>query len=189
MNMNQKSDLGYNSQQSKKIREKITEEEKQEIKEAFNLFGSEPTETIEVKNLKKAMRALDFEPKNEEIKKILSEFDKCGEGIIRYNDFFDIMTQKMLERKPVEKIQKGCILICEEKHNKVSLQHLLNIAKELGENISNEELLEMIDDDKDGDGKIDQEDFNRIMKKLNLLQQLNISYCNKINYYVKKFNI
>ena len=78
MNMNQKSDLGYNSQQSKKIREKITEEEKQEIKEAFNLFGSEPTETIEVKNLKKAMRALDFETKNEEIKKILSEFDKCG---------------------------------------------------------------------------------------------------------------
>ena len=153
--MNQKNDLGYKSQQSIKIREKITEEEKQEIKEAFDLFGSEPTQTMEAKNLIKAMRALDFDPKKEEIIKILSEFDKCGEGIIRYNDFFDIMTQKMLERKPVEKIQKGCILICEEKQNKVSLNSLLKIAKELGENISNEELLEMIEDYKDEDGKID----------------------------------
>ena len=187
--MNQKNDLGCNDRQSKKIREKITEEEKQEIKEAFNLFGSEPTEMIEVKNLIKAMRALDFEPKKEEIKKILSEYDKCGEGIIRYNDFFDIMTQKMLERKPVENVQKGCILIPEEKQNKVSLEHLLKVAKELGENISNEELLEMIEDEKDGDGKIDQEDFIRIMKKLNLLQQLNIFYSNKINYYIAKLNI
>ena len=155
MNMNQKSDLGYNSQQSKKIREKITEEEKQEIKEAFNLFGSEPTLTMEVKNLKKAMLSLGFEPKKEEIKKILSEVDKCGEGIIKYNEFFYIMSQKMLERKPVEKIQKGCILIGEENHNKVSLQHLLKVAKELGENISKEELLEMLEGDNDGDGIID----------------------------------
>ena len=69
MNMNQKNDLGYKSQQSIKIREKITEEEKQEIKEAFDLFGSEPTQTMEAKNLIKAMRALDFDPKKEEIKK------------------------------------------------------------------------------------------------------------------------
>ena len=157
MNINQKSDLVINSQQPKKIREKITEEEKQEIKEAFNLFGSEPTETIEVKNLIKAMRALDFEPKNEEIKKISSEYDTYGEGIIRYKDFYDIMTQKMLERKPVEQIQKGCIFIPEEKQNKVSLYHLSKVAKDLGENISNEELLEMLEDDKDGNDEIDLE--------------------------------
>ena len=46
------------------------------------------------------MRALGFEPKKEEIRKILSEVDKQGEGNISYEDFLSIMTQKMLERDP-----------------------------------------------------------------------------------------
>ena len=49
------------------------------------------------------MRALGFEPKKEEIRKILSEVDKSGEGIIRFDDFLDIMTQKMLERDLLKK--------------------------------------------------------------------------------------
>ena len=40
----------------------------------------------------------------QEIRKILSEVDKSGEGIIRYDDFLDIMTQKMLERDPIEEM-------------------------------------------------------------------------------------
>ena len=103
---NQKSKLGMNSQ-SKKFRTEITEEQKQEIKEAFDLFDSESSGAIDAKELKVAMRALGFEPKKEEIRKILSEVDKSGEGIIRYDDFLDIMTQKMLERDPVEEMKKN----------------------------------------------------------------------------------
>ena len=138
--------LGYNN---KKLRSELNEEEKQEIKEVFDLFGSEATKSIEAKKLKVAMRSLGFEPKNEEISKILSEIDNTREGIIRYDDFFEIMTQKMLEREPIKEVQKGCILICEEKQNKVTLEHLQKIAKELGENISIEELQEMIEADRD----------------------------------------
>ena len=146
MSINPNSNLGYNN---KKILSELTEEENQEIKEVFDLFGSEPTESIEAKKLKVAMRSLGFEPKKEEISKILSEIDKSGEGIIRYDDFFEIMTHKMLEREPIKEVQKGCILICEEKQNKVTLKSLQKIAKELGENISIEELQELIEADRD----------------------------------------
>ena len=50
--------------------------------------------------------------KKEEIKKILSEFDKSGERIIRYDEFLEIMTQKMLERDRVEEMKKAFHLIC-----------------------------------------------------------------------------
>ena len=108
MRQNQKGKLGLN-QQSKKFRSEITEEQKQEIKEAFDLFDSESSGAIDAKELKVAMRALGFEPKKEEIRKILSEVDKTGEGIIRYDDFLDIMTQKMLERDPVEEMKKAFV--------------------------------------------------------------------------------
>ena len=155
--------------QPKKFRTEITEEQKQEIREAFDLFDSESSGAIDAKELKVAMRALGFEPKKEEIRKILSEVDKSGEGIIRFDDFLDIMTQKMLERDPVEEMKKAFHLICEEGQDKITLKSLQKVAKELGENRTIEELQEMIEEaDRDGDGEIGEEDFLKIMKKTNL---------------------
>ena len=42
------------------------------------------------------MRALGFEPKKEEVKRILAEIDRSGEGVIKYEEFLDVMTQKMV---------------------------------------------------------------------------------------------
>ena len=42
------------------------------------------------------MRALGFEPKKEEIKKMISDMNKDGSGTIDFNDFLLMMTQKMV---------------------------------------------------------------------------------------------
>jgi Ca2+-binding EF-hand superfamily protein len=81
----------------KRVRNELTEEQRQEIKEAFDLFDSEGTGVIDAKELKVAMRALGFEPKKEEIRKVLQEIDKHGDGVIRYDDFLSIMTVKMVK--------------------------------------------------------------------------------------------
>ena len=105
----------------------------------------------------------------EEIRKILSEVDKQGEGNISYEDFLSIMTQKMLERDPIEEMKKAFHLICEEGQDKITLKSLQKVAKELGENMTIEELQEMIEEaDRDGDGEIGEEDFLKVMKKTNL---------------------
>uniref|UniRef100_A0A8D2KL80 EF-hand domain-containing protein n=1 Tax=Urocitellus parryii TaxID=9999 RepID=A0A8D2KL80_UROPR len=70
-----------------KYRKKLTEEQKQEIWEAFDFFDAEGTGTINVKQLKVAMReGLGFEPKKE-IKKMIGEIDKDGTGKINFSDF------------------------------------------------------------------------------------------------------
>ena len=155
--------------QTKKYRTEITEEQSQEIKEAFDLFDSESTGYIDSKELKVAMRALGFEPKKEEIRKILSEVDKQGEGNISFEDFLSIMTEKMLERDPIEEMKKAFHLICEEGQDKITLKSLQKVAKELGENMIIQELQGMIEKaDRDGDGEIGEEDFLKVMKKTNL---------------------
>ena len=55
-----------------------------------------PTGTIDAKELKVAMRALGFEPKKEEIKKMISDIDKDGSGTIDFNEFLEMMTAKMV---------------------------------------------------------------------------------------------
>jgi hypothetical protein len=57
--------------------------------------------TIEIKELKVALRALGFEPKKDEIKKLISDLnteskDKENSNSIDYNEFLQIMTAKMV---------------------------------------------------------------------------------------------
>ena len=52
---------------------------------------------------------------------------------------------------------------------KISFKNLKRVAKELGENMTDEELQEMIDEaDRDGDGEVNEEEFVRIMRKTTL---------------------
>merc|ERR1712026_292204 len=118
-----------------KKQKELTEEQKQEIKEASDLFDTDGSGEIDSKELKVAMRALGFEPKKEEIQKMISDVDDDGSGTIGYEEFLKMMTHKILNRDPKDKILK-------------------RVAKELGERMTDEELQEMIDEaDRDGDGE------------------------------------
>lgn len=55
---------------------------------------------IDAKELKVAMRALGFEPKKEEIRKMISDIDQDGSGTIEFPEFLEMMTAKMSERDP-----------------------------------------------------------------------------------------
>ncbi|XP_003388306.1 PREDICTED: caltractin [Amphimedon queenslandica] len=147
----------------------LTEEQKQEIREAFDLFDADGTGTIDAKELKVAMRALGFEPKKEEIKKMISDIDKDGSGTIDFNEFLHMMTSKMSEKDSKEEILKAFRLFDDDETGKISFNNLKRVAKELGEKLTDEELQEMIDEaDKDGDGEVNEMEFLRIMKKTNM---------------------
>lgn len=153
----------------RKGRTELTEEQRQEIKEAFDLFDTDGSGSIDSKELKVAMRALGFEPRKEEVKRMIAEMDKDGSGTIEYNEFEDMMAAKMAERDPREEILKAFKLFDDDNTGKISFKNLKRVARELGENMTDEELMEMIEEaDRDGDGEISQEEFLRIMKKTNL---------------------
>mmetsp|Transcript_60194 Transcript_60194/g.130730 ORF Transcript_60194/g.130730 Transcript_60194/m.130730 type:complete len:82 (+) Transcript_60194:322-567(+) len=80
-----------------------------------------------------------------------------------------MMTSKMSERDPMEEIIKAFRLFDDDETGKISFRNLKRVAKELGENMTDEELQEMIDEaDRDGDGEVSEEEFIRIMKKTSL---------------------
>ena len=75
----------------------------------------------------------------------------------------------MSEKDSKEEILKAFRLFDDDSTGKISFKNLKRVAKELGENLTDEELQEMIDEaDRDGDGEINEAEFLRIMKKTSL---------------------
>ena len=71
-------------------RPELTDEQKQEIKEAFELFDTDKDGCVDYHELKVAMRALGFDMKKAEVLKILRDHDKTGHGLMDFEDFAKI---------------------------------------------------------------------------------------------------
>ncbi|KAG8184631.1 hypothetical protein JTE90_022679 [Oedothorax gibbosus] len=165
MTSSRKSSVGGAKKKSN-AKIELTDEQKKDIEDAFKLFDTEETGFIAARELKVALRALGFEPKKEEIKKMLTEIDKDNTGKIAYEDFFSVMSVKISDKGANQEIMKAFQLFDNDNTGKISYANLKRVAQELGETISEEELREMIQEaDRDGDGEVNQEEFLRIMKK------------------------
>jgi centrin-3 len=68
----------------------LTDEQRQEIKEAFELFDTDKDGAIDYHELKVAMRALGFDLKKAEVLKILRDHDHKGEGVMEWDDFLRV---------------------------------------------------------------------------------------------------
>jgi hypothetical protein len=79
----------------------LSEEEIEEIREAFNLFDTDGSGTIDPKELKAAMQSLGFEAKNQTIYQMIGDIDKDGSGSIDFEEFLDMMTAKMVRTPPL----------------------------------------------------------------------------------------
>lgn len=72
-------------------RPELSEEQKQEIKEAFELFDSDKDGAVDYHELKVAMRALGFDLKKAEVLKLMRDHEKPhGHGLMDYEDFYKI---------------------------------------------------------------------------------------------------
>ena len=84
-------------------------------------------------------------------------------NIFHYSVFFLLnnvkkkkVVERILERDPMEEMKKAFHLFDEDNTGKISLKNLKKIAKEIGENLDDEELQAMIDEfdlDQDGESK------------------------------------
>ncbi|KXN85002.1 Cell division control protein 31 [Leucoagaricus sp. SymC.cos] len=147
-------------------RPEISEEQKQEIKEAFELFDADKDGAVDYHELKVAMRALGFDLKKAEVLKLLRDHDKTGHGhgLMDYDDFYKIMSEKILARDPMEEIKRAFQLFDDDNTGKITLRNLRRVAKQFGDRLEDEELQAMIDEfDLDQDGEINEQEFFAIM--------------------------
>merc|ERR1711976_510885 len=97
----------------------------------------------------------------------MTDLDKDGSGKIDFDEFIDMMTAKMSDRDTEEDLKKVFKLFLgddDSSNAKIEIKHLRRVARELSENMSDEELEEMIKRaDLNNDGKVDFNEFYQIM--------------------------
>lgn len=139
--------------------------QKADLKEAFELFDTEGEGLIDNKDLKVAIWALGFEPTNEEMQHMILEVDPELTGKLSYDNFLVLMEKKMFDKDTNEEMLKAFRLFDDEGKGSISFQNLKRVATELGENLSDEELMEMIREaDLAGTGSVDQFEFMQMMR-------------------------
>lgn len=158
----------------------LSEEQREEIAEAFTLFDLDKDKRIDYHELKVAMKALGFEVPKSEILALLqthgvsstaggSQGQAQGQQASGYQHsklllpvaaFQNLMAVRILARDPREEILRAFELFDEGGKGKISLADLRRVTRELGEVLQEEELVAMIEEfDLDGDGMIDRDEF------------------------------
>ena len=141
---------------------KFSEEQIEEIREAFNLFDTDGSGAIDYKELKAAMRALGFDTKKEEMQRIIDEIDADGSGEIEFPEFMQMMTGKMGAVDSKEEIMKLFKKFDAQSKGYINFGDVKSIAKQLGENMSEDDLNNMIVQ-AGTDGRVSAEQFYKVL--------------------------
>lgn len=141
----------------------LTQDQQLEIREAFDIFDSDKTGSIDRHELRVALRAMGFDATKDEVTRIMKQYDPDSTGAITFPSFQNIVEEKLAQRRPEDEIQKAYNLFADGKDG-ISINSLKRITRELGETLTDEELQAMIDEfDQDHDGKISYEEFLTIV--------------------------
>ncbi|XP_002992169.2 caltractin [Selaginella moellendorffii] len=142
----------------------ITDEQRSELREAFDMFDTDSSGTIDAKELRVAMKALGFETSAQEIRDMMASVDVDQSGTLDFEEFVEMMTKKMGEREAKQELVRVFAILDEQGRGMLSFRDLRRLAVELELPFSDKEVEDMIRvADSDGDGEVTEADFVRIM--------------------------
>ena len=142
-----------------------TTSEVYEIKEAFNLFDTDKSGTIDVQEFKDALNNLGLDDNNGAFVQLLDNIDANKSGKVDFDEFVNLLTvhgSDLTTKEDLERVYT--YFLGDDKGDKIDINHLRDVCELLGEKLSDEELEEMIfRADTDKDGKVSFDEYYNIM--------------------------
>jgi centrin-1 len=156
-------------QQKKVERPGLSQDEVDEIRQAFDLFDTNGTGRIDPKELKAAMQSLGFDTKNPTIFQLIADLDTpeaAKKGGIEFEAFVEAINNKLGDKETKDGIRRIFDLFIDDPQSEtITLASLRRIARELGEQMSNEELKDMLERASSNGTELSFEEFYDIMTK------------------------
>ncbi|XP_047541982.1 caltractin-like isoform X2 [Vanessa atalanta] len=143
----------------------FTKEQKEDLHEAFDLLDFNGEGKIKAEDFRVAIKALGYEPTKEELQNMISGVDKGQTGKLSFENFETAIMRKVMSVDSDGDVMKSFRLFDVDDTGFISFENLKYVTQILGENLTDEEIEEMIDDaDKDFDGYISVQEFMKMIR-------------------------
>ena len=136
----------------------LTDEQENEVREAFALADKNGTGTIQTKEVGMVVRALGMNPSDEELQEMIQG---RGDGVkITYNDFVDMVGDRMNEVENEDEIREAFAVFDRDGQGFIRAAELRHMMTNLGEKLSDQEVGDMIREAGiDNDGQFRYQEF------------------------------
>jgi len=144
----------------------LSELQHAEFKEAFDEFDKDGSGTISTKELLLVMRSIGQNPTEDEILELVMESDLNGDGTIDFEEFAEMMKKKSSETDQTEDLREAFRIFDKDKSGYIDGKEILTVTSTMGQALSQDELEQFMKEaDLDGDGKLDYNEFVKMMTK------------------------
>jgi calmodulin len=142
----------------------LTEEQRDELKEAFAIYDTNNDGVISTRELGTVLRQLGQNPTEAEILEMIKDLDKDKNSSISFDEFAILMVDKMKNVDTEQEVRDAFRVFDVNGNGFLSADELRHVATNLGEKLTEEEANEMIRSaNVDGNGQINYEDFVNLM--------------------------
>ena len=154
---------------SKIVRPGLSNEEIKELRQAFELFDSSGEGKLNPKELISSMKSLHFDTKNPTIFSLIADLDtikKKKNGGITFDEYVISINSKLHDKESKEGIRRIFDLFIDNPNNDtITMSALKKVALELGENMTDDDLKDMLERTSTSGNEITFDEFYDIMTK------------------------
>ncbi|TNV71997.1 hypothetical protein FGO68_gene16196 [Halteria grandinella] len=143
----------------------LTEEQKEEFKEAFALFDKDGDGTISAKELVVVMRSIGLSPSVDEIQKMMDDIVPGNDGEIEFEGFMQLMALKLKETETEDELKEAFKSFDKAGKGFYTLDDLKAMVLQYGERMADDEIEKMfLEQDVNLNGQITFEEFVGIVR-------------------------
>lgn len=143
----------------------LSDEERAELKETFDLFDRDGDGLLTIRELGEALRAMAQHPTEQEIEELAkSPEGEENTGLTNLEKFMGIMAKRLTVPEPDDQLINAFRVFDKEGTGVISAADLRQFMTTMGEKLTDEEVEEMIREaDDDGDGQINYQEFTQML--------------------------
>lgn len=144
---------------------KLTADQIAGFKETFDLFDKDGSGSISASELKSVMISLGLSPTDEEVDDLVNEIDIDGNNTIEFNEFLTLMSKQLTSNDAEQELIEAFKVFDSNGDGFISVSELKSVLTSIGEDLTEDELNQMITDVSKGTGKINIEQFAALLSK------------------------